>query len=381
MRKLLVILAACALVVSFSAPSFAEMKGAAASIYGNARFDTFVTKSSSQLTGAGLFDDKELTWDMNRGSARMGIRFKSGDVTGQIEIRPHVTSYVRHWWGGWNFGAGTLIIGQTYDPIFYAATCNFSGRQSGTYFSGMGNLGGCSRNEQIGFIFGALRFAFQEPTPAYITNTSAALGFETDATLPKISGHYRFKFDPFYLNLFAGYQRYKIANVNTDHEIDVDSHVYGLHFGYIAGPFSAGLLLWYAQNPNEYGLAGYDGTSVTGALNTYAAAYVAASNMVLDSEIKAWSARVKYQINDMFAIAGGYMGLSSEMDAMPATGATSPENDASAYYVNLPIQLAKNVELVPEIGKIDEKDQLTAAGTRIEDGDQEYYGAWWFIGW
>jgi hypothetical protein len=391
MRKLIVILAACALVVSFTTVSFAEIKSNAVSIYGNVRFDTFRDKVSATIAnagGRGNFDDSDTYWMGDWANSRLGINFKAGDVTGHWEWRPHAGPYAtapavgnntRHFYGTWNFGQGTLVVGQTWDPIFLNAACGTAGRASGTFIGSYGDLAGCLRVAQIAIWMKGFKVAFSTPTTPTITNT---VGTHTaDSTFPKVHVTYQFKFQPFWINLFGGYNQYKLAAIATDQEIDVKAWIYGVQVGYAAGPFFVRALYWRCQNPVEFGLFGYTGVNLTGVSNqvvVYPAVYTAATNQVTDSELVGGGVAGTYKINDMFSVGMGYFMKEGSRDGI--AGAFGPENDAAAYYVNLPITLAKNVKIVPEIGKLDEKDQRTAAGIRGEDGDVEWYGAWWYIG-
>jgi len=381
MRKLFIFLAIGALVVAFATPSFAEMKGAAVNIYGNVRFDTFSTKVSATLAGPN-FDDRDTWWTGDWANSRLGINFKAGDVTGHWEWRPELggTGNTRHFYGTWNFGMGKLVIGQTWDPIFLSAACSTAARASGTYVGSYGDLAGCLRVSQIAIWMKGFKVALSTPTTAQIAGTAAGT-HNTDATWPKIHVTYGFKFQPFWVNLFGGYNQYKLGVITTDQEIDVKSWIYGVQAGIATGPVMVRALIWQCQNPWEFGLFGYGGVNfIGGAVSTYQATYLPATNQVIDSELTGGGIVGTYKINDMFSVGGGYLMINADREKL-AANQFEQENKAAAYYINVPITLAKNVKVVPEIGKIDEKDQQLANGVRVEDGDIEWWGAWWYIGW
>jgi hypothetical protein len=380
MRKLFILLAVGALVVAFTTPSFAAMKGAAVNIYGNVRFDTFSTKVSA-TAAAPNFDDRDTWWAGDFLNSRLGINFKAGDVTGHWEWRPVAGTTIRHFYGTWNFGQGQLVVGQTWDPIFLSAACATAARASGTYVGTYGDLAGCLRVQQIAIWMKGFKVAFSTPTTANISNAAAA-AWNQDATFPKVHVTYAFKFQPFWVNLFGGYNQYKLGNITTDQEIDIKSWLYGIQAGIATGPFMVRALIWKCENPWEFGLFGYTGVAMapSGIVSTYQAVYNAANNQVIDSQVVGGGISGTYKINDMFSVAGGYLMVEGSRPAAIA-GQFEVENDAAAYYVNVPITLAKNVRVVPEIGKADEKDQRTALGAVGEDGDVEWWGAWWYIGW
>jgi hypothetical protein len=380
MRKLFILLAVGALVVAFTTPSFAEMKGAAVNIYGNVRFDTFHDKMSASLATPN-FDDRNTFWMGDFANSRLGINFKAGDVTGHWEWRPVAGNTIRHFYGTWNFGQGQLVVGQTWDPIFLSAACSTAARGSGTFVGGYGDLAGCLRVQQIAIWMKGFKVAFSTPTVATISGATA--GWDTDATFPKIHVTYGFKFQPFWVNLFGGYNQYKLGFITTDKEIDIKSWIYGVQAGVATGPFMVRVLMWKCQNPWEFGLFGYQNVNLnptSGVVTSYQAVYNAATDQVIDSELMGGGVVGTYKINDMFSVGAGYLMIEGSRPATMA-GAFEVENDAAAYYVNVPITLAKNVKVVPEIGKIDEKDQRLATGVTGEDGDVAWWGAWWYIGW
>jgi len=75
----------------------------------------------------------------------------------------------------------------------------------------------------------------------------------------------------------------------------------------------------------------------------------------------------------MITIEGGFGSVETELD-MPGTY----EDEATAYYVNATINLAKGCFIVPEIGLLDHKDK-TVADVKTKEGDTSYFGAKWQI--
>jgi len=109
MRKLFVLLAAVAFVVAFTVPAMA----ADWSFYGSARMYTFMSDYSKEYTGTGFSDD-DLSWFL-QGNSRIGAKVKAGAVSGRFEYGSGPSLRLLN--GAWNFGGGTLVVGQDYSPI------------------------------------------------------------------------------------------------------------------------------------------------------------------------------------------------------------------------------------------------------------------------
>ncbi len=117
MRKLSVVFVALALVVGFSVNAMAaqalfysEKERLATAptkeleVYGSVRVGTYwITgdKETNSATGRPLvpdtyadqnFDDSDLLWELDDGSTRFGVRFKSGKIGANVEIRPRDNS-------------------------------------------------------------------------------------------------------------------------------------------------------------------------------------------------------------------------------------------------------------------------------------------------
>jgi hypothetical protein len=80
--------------------------------------ETYRVSQSEQFTGTGR-DDTGTIWARDSVLSRFSITAKSENVKGYIEIRPNTGSYVRHWFGEWDFGAGKLLVGKTWTPTTF----------------------------------------------------------------------------------------------------------------------------------------------------------------------------------------------------------------------------------------------------------------------
>src|SRR5512134_252815 len=134
MRKLSVVFLALALVVGFSFNAMAaqglyytEKTGTPVAkeleIYGSVRTNFFIQDiERTTISKVALFDDKDLIWDLDDGSSRFGVRFKSGKIGANVEIRPRdrqsirtramsiqgQSDLLRHWYGTYDLGFGTF---------------------------------------------------------------------------------------------------------------------------------------------------------------------------------------------------------------------------------------------------------------------------------
>lgn len=113
MKKLFVLLTAAVLAVAFTVPAMA----ADWSFYGSSRVYTGWMDDSKEVAGlGGEVDDADLSWNQQT-NARIGANVKAGALGGNFEYGHSSTVNLRKLFGTWNFGAGTLLVGQDYTPI------------------------------------------------------------------------------------------------------------------------------------------------------------------------------------------------------------------------------------------------------------------------
>jgi len=373
MRKLLVLLSAVAFVVAFTAPAMAADWG----FYGSARMTTFMEDDSKEVTGTDFGDD-DLTWDL-QGNSRFGASVKAGDIGGGFEYGTGVN--LRKLYGTWNFGGGTLLLGQTYSPVnmFYS-------NQVWGSDNDMLNYGGVygGRNPMIQLAMGSLKIALLKPkAPGGIVTEATAAGFEfdpttggflpvaatagvtgpvdTDTTMPKLEVSYSFKAGPVGLTVVGGYNTYDETDTSNDKGYSIDSYIVGLGFNvglnaaYVKGNVYTG------TNLGPYGMyqAGADDP-----------AYDAGTDSIKDCDSMGYLVVAGFKVSDAFGLEAGYGHTESELDV-----AGSKADETDAYYVQATINLAKGCFIVPEIGKIDYKKDADGE----KEGDTTYFGAKWQI--
>jgi hypothetical protein len=376
MKKLIIILAAIAMVGAFTATSMA----AEWNFYGSSRMTTVYYDKSKEAVGditpgnPALFDDQDMTWT-NQSNTRIGAKVKASDaVSGRFEFAvwaPGVST--RLMYGEYNFGSGSLLVGQDYTPVDQILSNSIGAlayQITGTdpVADGEGDaltIGSFyeSRKPQIKLKFGNLQLAFIQ-----MATTTEDVYTDIDTTIPKIEVNYAFKTDAFSITPYAGYNSVEMANPATDNSITVDSYVVGAAGKINFGPMSVAANVFWAQNAQNFGRLNrglYDG-AVLNAAGT-------------DTEdASTWGGQViaGFKLSDMFAFGAGYSYDHNEVDL--AGGATG-ENDPSHWYVNATITLAPGVYIIPEIGMFDFGDDEVSNVATIDQGDCTYYGVEWKI--
>jgi hypothetical protein len=380
MKKLIVILAAIAMVGAFTATAMADVD-----LYGSARFRTYYADVDNGVVGAE--SDKDLEWRMGHLS-RFGVNFKADKITGKFEVDARAgvggatanielgnqgsslgNMRLRHLWGQYDFGAGKLMIGQNY-PLYDAPASGIN-----YYSGGLQPLGGIgydvARTAQIRLTFGDFRIAFLPPDTSKTipggTNTIAYS--EVNTTLPKIEVRYDLKMDAFALDFIGGYQTYEIEDydhatgVGTQSTEDITSYVLGVRGKANFGPAYANLALTYRVNGNNYG-------AWTKSLKE--------SPLFQGNDLKdatAWGgvAALGYKINDMFTLEASYSMLNSEVDT-----SLDNEDDMTTWGLIAKITVAPGVYIIPELIFQDNKD-VKNNGVATEQGDSTIFGVFWMI--
>jgi len=348
MRKLFILLAAVAFAFAFTTPAAAEVN-----FSGFVAFETYMTSVDSPGTTP---DADDLLWTLDRVCSRLSANFKEGPVSGYVELRPLVNSYVRHWWASWNFGAGTFGIGQTWTPEFSCI---------GSVKRGCGAAGpldpACSARIPFAQLqFGGLKIAAGEPN-APAANIVGGGYTDVETSLPKLMASYNLNVGMVGLKLFGGYNTYAERDPATDQSVDIDSYVVGLTASAGLGPLTVKGMVYTGENTVEYGVgapafnAFWNGTAI------------------VDESGMWYGIDVAYKVSDMFSVAAGYQTGESESDR-PGTY----EDPTTTYFANATITLAKGVTLTPEYAVVD-NDEITVAGVKTEESKTTWIGVYWQI--
>jgi hypothetical protein len=330
--------------------------------YGSARMATFSADVDPQV--AGVSSDTDTQWSL-QGNSRIGAYVTAGDVGGRFEYGSGPN--LRHLYGTWNFGVGTILIGQTFTPLneFYSnqvyETDNNLNKE-GMIFHG--------RRPQIMLRSGGFELAFVEPnTQATLLNNAGATVTSTDndATLPQVLMAYRYASDLLVLNPFLGWATYDFTTgvTSTTQQESVDSLVYGfagkVNFG--PGFLSAGLVA--GSNVGNMGIT-------TRTLSN--AVINAADGKLVDNDTLAYAGVVGFKANDIFKFEAGYGSISSEVDV----AGIKTEDTGFSYYIQSTITLAPGVIIVPEAGIVSD-DEIKTGGVATKQSETTYFGAKWQI--
>jgi hypothetical protein len=347
MRKLFILLAAVAFAFTFTTPAAAEVN-----FSGFVAFETYMQSISNPAPAK---DEDDLIWTLDRTCSRLSANFAEGPVSGYVEIRPNVGSYVRHWWASWNFGAGTFGIGQTWTPEFSCI---------GSVKRGCGVAGpldpACSaRLPFVQVQFGGLKIAAGQPNaPGGVVGGTYT---DEETSLPKLMASYNLNVGMIGLKFFGGYNTYSERDPATDQTQDIDSMVYGLTASAGFGPLTVKGMIWGGENTVEYGAG--------------APAFAAVWNgtSVLDSSILVYGIDVAYAVSDTLKVAAGYQTGESESDQVGTY-----EDPTTTYFVNASFTLAKGVTVTPEYAVVD-NDDVTVAGVKTEECKTSWIGVYWQI--
>jgi len=370
MRKLLVLLVAAAFVFTMALPAMAADESTV-TLYGSARMETFIQDFDKDVTGT--FDDKDLVWRLDSSSSRFGARFKAGDIGANVEIRPNSASDMRHWYGTWDFGSGTLLLGQTWTPSFIPI-CDECMIGGGGFLSGYGDISGALRQGQIRLTFpmkavnGSLVLAALTPT----SKTPAAVGIplpsaDVDNTIPRLETALSFASGAISGKVVAGYGSFNVVDT-TNKDYSVDSYFLSANVTGAFGPFWLSLAGAFGQNMADYGYATPPG-------NTNLTANFL-NNDINDVDQTRFAGELGFKLSDKVGLFFDYAMYSEDRDA---AGGTKDEDDKSAMAFGAIITVAKGFTMTPEIVITDEGKRTTAGLEGPDRGSQTYYGIYWQI--
>jgi len=401
MKKLLILIAAMTMITG-------SAYAADWAFYGNARVETFY----SDVDTVGSTTDEKNFEEQLAGNGRIGANVKvSDELTGRFEYGD--SANMRLLYGKWNFGAGSLLVGQDYTPAMMA----FGNQvyEGATGLIGYGALYG-GRVAQIKLRFGDFSIAAIQPnnintaytavvsgavgtaaglasylpagvtpataTPAQLVTQAAAIAAPTNVqlasqsaaagaataayaanlsyeyTIPRIEASYFYDLGPLRLRGQGGFAtvEYTDANPATALSYDFDAYVVGVGATYTAAGFYVTAAVYTGENLSVLGIATTDSDSPS-------LPVALATGGVTDAETDAWQIFAGYTFNDMFSVEAGY--------GEEETDIGTANVDANAYYANATITVAPGVFIVPEFGVQDKED--------FDGTKKTYFGAKWQI--
>jgi len=378
MRKLSVVFVALALVVGFSVNAMAaqalfytekERLPTAPTkeleLYGSVRVQTYWQDINPDVGR----DDSDLIWNLDDGSSRFGVRFKSGKVGANVEIRPRDqqvpgnygsfgrTTLLRHWYGTYDMGFGTFLVGYTWTPTFNPI-CNECLVGGGGILDTYGDQGGSTRKAglqlhmPISGINGLLKLALLEPTTFANAGSTgnvsvvtlgagtAATFTDIDTTIPAIEASLAGAFGPLRFTVRGGYNTVDIEDTASNASESIDSWLGALDLTYSIGPFYLRGVGYLGQNLAAFGGHSPSSVSAYGALPTLY------PTGVEDTDNWGWFAVAGFKFNDMRSVKAGYGQRFAEQDTpAPFTN----EDDKSAFVVFVPISVTPAFVITHEL--------------------------------
>lgn len=316
--------------------------------YGSARVSTFWADSD-------LKDQVDFSEGL-QSNARIGAKVAvSDELTGRFEYGTSGgNANIRLLYGAWNFGSGTLTVGQDYTPMYLPVSNQVWNDDNGLHGYGDPYPG---RQPQVKLQFGGFQIAaISANTDYYNTNTGKLADDDIQIVIPRIEVSYGMEMGNAAFDIAGGYTTFEY---NDDE--DVDSYVVLARGTWEAAGFNLGLVAFYGQNAGNMIACNTTG-STTG--KGYAEIDTL-TGQVDDVDNYGGEIVAGYTFNEMFGIEAGFGYMQGEYDN------ASDEDEVFAYYLQAPITLAPGVTITPEVGVIDYD----------ETGQDEitYFGAKWQI--
>ncbi len=387
MKKFGICLLALTMAVLLAAPAMA----ASITPYGSMRLGTYwVNNDFNDYNPAWTDEDDDSSLMIDIATiSRFGAKGKAGDIYGQVELglkgvqnqvgytTGSLGVYTRLLYGKWDFGGGTLLVGQDYTPVTYTSSQQgigvFDDVNSQSYdlqnaFIGAGCLWD-SRRPQIrlnldnGFYVAAIQT--QDGTPQ-----NAVANGDIDVILPKMVVGFNFKTEGLYLGPGFAYNSYNYDDgVAGGFDDDITSWFLFLHGKVDLGAVALKFTGHYGENLGDYGIAGRD--------NPYGPAFNASKAVVVGADVEDATCLGGW-VQAAFALDPGTLTLgwgysSSENDDLVA--GVDEADEMMGYFVNYKIPITDNFSVTPEFDYWDGMEN--AAGT--DDPDHWALGATWQI--
>ena len=376
MKKFLVI---AVLLVFFTGSAYAAAEW---NFYGSARVSTFYSNLDNSPFAGGA-DTSNYEQNLN-GNARIGAKVKvSDELTGEFQYGAlGGNANVRILWGEWNFGAGSLGVGQNYTPLLFPYSnqvYNLDAFNKGDHnMSTFGMLYG-SRKAMIRLKFGGFQIAAVQPKLLVSAFSMAPLAQPaTEVKIPSIQAKYKYDFSNGHVAVAGGYQTF---DVNGTEDYSVTSYILGVGGRLNLGGFYFKGNIWGGQNVGNMadvlvsgslwstlgnaGTGTFDGDAM--GLARYSDGSIPGTTEgITDRDALATLIVAGYTIRKGLYLEAGYGYIKTELDQ-----AGSIKDDVSTYYLQSTIFLAPGVFLTPEIGRIngEQKDQV----------DITYFGIKWQV--
>jgi hypothetical protein len=348
-------------------------------------FQVATTKAKAYTIGGDLNGDGDLAW-LLQGNSRIGANVKWGNVGGAFEYGSGPN--LRLLYGTWNFGPGTLLVGQDYGSYFYLVSnlCGPGGQECNGI--GFGSIYP-GRVPQLKLIMGGFKFSLEQtqsvdsfsattvtpitPQTLLLVNNSTLASFvETDFQLPRFAASYTFNMGPGQFFIGGQYNQFKeIYNVGG---VKVDNTVYGWTLGagtkLSFGPFYTNATVQYGYNPNN---AGSGPATLYPSLQLYDPTTDNAEN----AKYFAGQLILGFKLTDSITFEGGWIYQQGKV-TNPVVDGGDVKQSENTYYLQMAWSPTKNVYIIPELGVVSYGKLKTIQGD-LNYGDLSWAGIKWQI--
>ena len=306
--------------------------------YGSARVKTWYEfKDAADGKSFADGDDKDADLDFAlQANSRAGAKVKVNDeLSGLAEVAFTESNInIRHLLGSWNFGPGTLSIGQTYTPISRYDSLRAWSDDAGLQSFGEPYLG---RRPLIQLQMKGLKLALVKPhtiTNLYASNTN--LTSEVDNLLPRIEASFQHKVGMFAFDLVGGFHSYEVAT--PDEDLDVHSYLAGAGFWLKPDPAYLRAIGYYSRNARQFG------QFISPQPVSFGSAKIA-DGEVVDNDVLAAAVFGGYKFSEKIAAEIGYGYSQSEDDLSGAKA-----DKWQSYYAQVAFTVFKGISITPEVG-------------------------------
>ena len=335
MKRFSMALCFSALALLLATPALADF-----SLYGSVRMATYLMEGTGDVYGD---YDSDVNWELQSNS-RIGGKFNTEEIGGRFEFGTGDSDgdvWLRLMYGTWDFGKGTLLIGQDYTLYGYGSW-EVANEDNG--FAGLGD----SYDGRLPQIRVELDNGFWA---AAIKNHAQKMKVDTadyDYWLPKLAIGYMHDVGFMSYGASLAYQTYEL------NEKSVDSYLAAFNWKTAAGPVALQGNIFYGQNLEDFGMQDWVGTG-----------YGAYENGE-DATTLAGYVQLAHEFGKVLAVAGvGYKADDSD--------AYAEKDEQFGYFVQAHFPVAKNFTIIPHYTVYDLMDDQNGN----DQGDLYFAGIKW----
>jgi hypothetical protein len=333
------------------------------SFYGIAIIQTFYNDTQLDANTK----NKDLRWDQAC-NARFGGNWKKDKLSANVELgldddfpgqRGGTGVRTRTVYGAYDFGDGTIVIGQDWTPLNSIVYSNQVVLDD-LDLIGYGTIWEVWKPQLKLKIKGLDIALLEENGEETITGADS---YNVNVRMPKVEFRYNIDREKFFADVFGGFFSYKVKDVTTSSvnygDKTVNSWAAGVGGGLKLDPAYIRAMGYLAQNAINLGLFHTDASG----------AKFDATTGDLVNEDNLGVLLVAGTKIDKYTVEAGVGYVSSEYDE-----SGSEKNNAISYYLNATIPIYESFFIVPEVGVL---DHLDGSDGKEEHKDTTYFGVKW----